>query len=265
MGSYLEGALWANWHKSVRKRIKSLVLPFLIFCLLGLALKGTFRPDFMFIVTALGLNLSEYPSYKLLWFVRNLFMLVVLAPMLVVPIKLSRYAAAGVVALTFALFVLFPGAESDGAFSSCLAVTFRMRSLFFFALGLAARQWCVSVRMPMTWGLLAFAGGLAAHGLASSVAYSRLVEAVAQTLLVVGGFSALQRLTVPVWLTRDAFAIYLIHGIVMFAFRGVSFWPKENLLACLSVSALTVALSWLSAEALRRFASKAASVAFGGR
>ena len=248
------------WRREVCKRIRSLLVPYFIWLLLAMVLFGflapllkwmvgtsdVFRPDWTY-AEALGRSVYDWPFIRSFWFLRTLFILVVLSP-----IWLAVCLAGWRWLLPVALGVVLAGwyiQDYQPTWSPALMLVgkigVRLRALLFVMLGaiifrLDALAWL------MRWG----------HGLGMGVAYlgGAVVLGSGLCLPQLGAFflhggvefagivvllALCSKIPLPSWLAQTSLALYLTHGIVLRVFREFIFWRgtagHEVLMWCVCV------------------------------
>lgn len=145
------------WLKEVKKRITSLLIPFFIFNFLywlifdhnieGLSLIGLLK---IIIGTPFG-----YPTLGPLWYVRSLFLYVVLS------IILSRLSCGGAIIglwIISLVFLLFEPSLGDNKVYLFLKYTVSLQNMFYFVLGIyLSNHGIPQISKKQTWGVLMFA------------------------------------------------------------------------------------------------------------
>lgn len=269
-GRYLSESLVATWKTALRKRVGSLLVPYLIFCALAFSLKGMCDGSISqlncgALIDAVGLNPLTYPAYKLLWYVRNLYLLVLVSPLIALGVRKSKRMAVVLVLLVGALQVAYVALSARGVLPSWMqgvfGITFRVRSLFYFAIGFALRFWRTDLDFGKIVGWCALMVGFVWCGLFPRSS----LTSVAYPFFVLGGVALVPGCSWPGVLVRNAFALYLWHGILLY---GVRLLPSRlvkgvggTLICCFLVTVASVMI----AELLRRWLPKVARVMLGGR
>ena len=270
------------WYKQEnRKRIKSILLPYLIWCVLGVLLIspasiiadilaqrpfGTSIPCVHAPWSILGLDFTNYPTYGPLWYLRCLLCLVVVSPVFKKNVSLS-------VCLLFVASLcvhLLPYEGIKDFFIKGLS----LRGAFYFAVGIyiqkSRRHWPNGVNINF-WQAALF--GVVGAGLLSTkvylVANHSKYYPIVEELFIPFGLLIVWRLmtsTFPSWLTSQTFSIYLIHGILL---PYISLVCKKC--GCpVVITGLTTLLTGFSVSVviallLKRIVPRTAGVLFGGR
>ena len=195
-----------------------------------------------------------------LWFLRMLFILVLLSPLLSGGGRLVHGFRIGLFACAYACFEL-SGLE-QGKMWNLLEYGFSLRGLLYFSVGIALRRYPIKVVVPRMGIVVICLAALA------------LIWFQANVLVVVPIAMYAVYLVMPtrkIFGTQYSFPIYLLHMLVMLiltaalAALGVrsstchSMWLViVRILVCLPVSIII-------AYAMRRWSPRFAAVAFGGR
>lgn len=272
------------WGREVRKRLKSLVVPFLIWSALSVVTvvpRSVFadiiahRPlgNSVFVVhgsnwlRVFGLDLTDYPIHVPLWYLRCLFFFVLTGALLAWGVKTLGYTwLCGLFALTLFLnHIPFDGLR---AFAS---IGYSVPGMFYFSIGIMLQKiaatdkwsWRIATCCGVMGGLLLLVKILIAqHGWYGETLIGNL--SVPFLMYFTWHFMTEHRL--PLSLTSCCFPIFLMHGILagyIWAFL------KRCSISALSQSVITfftvIPSSIVIALFLRRRFSKFAVVAFGGR
>lgn len=259
------------WRTAVKKRLRTILLPFFLWNGLTLVLTRSFSAAE--IIAGLGFNPMTWTALSPLWFLRSL-MLFVLCSALVFPVLRRAkggwgWALVGALVLGWFFVPIFFAAGSR--WETLFKVTFSLEGFLFFVFGalLAMRG---ASRIPTD------VNGLAVLiGLMICVFFRYLTLTVGgtgicglQILIVVGGLIALWNACptcpLPRGLTGMAFPIYLLHGVVFGVARaagmalqvegGGGLWIRWA--ACL-------AICWIVIPLGRKFFPKLCTILFGGR
>lgn len=241
------------WQKAVKKRLRTLMIPFIIWNVMALILNRHF--SLSQIISGMGLNPAEYPEINSLWFIRSLMILVVISPL----IKFVIRKTAGIVLP--ALYILMLVFASRHI---VFKITFSLEGLFYFSAGM----W-----IGLTSGFKNITslekGLIIVLGILAGVGVCLLPEQwvpCAIPFLVMGIYYSVSESTWPCLLTDYSFAIYVIHGLIFGCMRslGISFSSggiSGGFLRCLTCLTLCIVFSWV----FRRLASRLYGVCFGGR
>ena len=268
------------WRSEVRKRVKTLVIPYVAWSLIWLIASiplsigadiiahRPFGTSFYFLHgnhfwQILGLNLSEYPILNPLWYVRCLFLLVLVSGIINFFCKKFKYLW---LAASLSLFVLHNHYHIDECGPGYVLMT---QGPFFFSVGIAIQQsrrayLCYPTRLSA----IAIVGILCLHlgAVYNSWPYDGEIMRLCVPLLLLFTWCVMPAINLPIWLTSCAFPIYLIHWFVN--------QYMSRLLECIGIcpfpcAVLTflfgIAGSCAIALFLRRVAPRTAEVLFGGR
>lgn len=197
-GRHVDEPGW--WRRETAKRCRSLLVPYFFWLTLvfvcRLALLPLFGESISFdwrnLAVDFGLMPFAEPRLRPLWYVRELFGLVLVAPAFVWSVRKLRKV--GLVLIFLALPL------ADGA---------------FFLLGMAFGMRAVDLRLPKRTAWIVFAEGvvLMAVGAVCSVLYDSggHVRGLAMPFLVIGGLNLAPNLPVPPAIAATAFPIYVMH------------------------------------------------------
>ena len=287
-GYFLAGHVmeWRWWEGEVFKRARTLLLPFFLWILLWLVYEQALalgqgmldgKPPSACVSIAIGalpasfgLNPLGSPALPPLWFVRTLFCLVVLSPLLVAPIKQGYLCGRlwmGMLLAVFGLYVVVFDSPYEALFgvSSFLTVS----GIFWFTLGLFLRLHPVSVPLPAWGGAMLLVATLAVEVAVVLVTppdsmWARLVSFVGGIVLMPAVWAMMPSRAWPRWLTSAAFPIYLMHWFVLFPLAGLLSYPSTfPVYLCFVAAGILLPLAVTCA--LRRWLPKTACVLFGGR
>lgn len=265
----------AHWYReAIRKRIRTLAIPYLIFtaiwAVIKLPLSEWFSVQSLF--TAFGLNLAHLPIVGALWYIRDLFLYALLVPLLT-PLLTRSFGLACVTLMFFAMLSMLTHyiayTTEDERLMSFLRWGFSAMGLFWFSLGVSIHRWVESSHPSR---LIFTGGGLVAilylvwhpelNSWAGAVFYplsTTCVMYVCWYLVPAGRW--------PLILVGNTFPLYLMHWQVghSLAWLARSLVGPLSAAVCVFLFLATVAGCILGAQLLRRTVSRFASVAFGGR
>lgn len=255
------------WTRAMAKRLRTLLIPYLFFCLSWFGMHDLIRGMTSGLIAALGLDLCAWPAVAPLWYVRALLLYMVVAPVVYWFVAKSKLWAGlalfllGCVALV-ANCIAF--ATDNVSLMRFLRWGINFGGFFWFVLGMAIRRWCNEFVIPkcvrMCAGgalaiILVVAIGGFPNGTTGAIARfltTPIVMAGIWFLVPSGGF--------PVVLCRNTFAIYVIH------------WQLSRLMHAMTKSEFAVVYlvvcvlgSILIAEVLRKLSPHFANVVLGGR
>lgn len=295
----------AGWHaQALRKRVKTLLVPYLIWCtiyvltvvpfaMIGNHLAGRslvqnthlHEPILSWwnLLCIYGADMSGFPSNGVLWYVRNLLLLVLIAPP-IVRVMSSRLAGGVVLFVSGLLFFIH-----DWLPASCwqfFETGFSLRGFFYFALGLYLANHPVDrtsfrhVRplLPIAWaGLALLFTYFRLNQGEVSLAGQRLLAKAINLLGVVAVWVLYDFIPVARDLARrsfagDSFFLYAAHlGIILTVFCAKS---QDILASRLHIPSLgifvlrfivPILLSLSAAELLKRYCPRAYNLLTGGR
>lgn len=284
LGKRLDEPGW--WQSAVRKRVRSLFIPYLIWSALYLdmalsvvlaanivagrplstnMLVDGFLPA---MVHYLGLDFTELPALVPLWYVRALLVFVVAMPLYVrlfrIFPKLSVvvvFVSAVTVELVFA---------SDTPIGMFFHFGIPLWCMVYFMVGLLLANKIVEPlllgKMHLVTLFLVVAAFMLAASLPVVVAPVRIVcKHCYRPLLLLFVwlvFPAEPMRLVP--LARESFPVFLLHPFVIFMSRFMM-RPPENVVVCIAYGCAVIFCSLVLAFTMRKCMPKAASFLFGGR
>lgn len=263
MGTYCtKGNLYNAWIYALKTRFWTLVVPYLIFETIASFVKREW---------GYGINLLCFPAYHLLWYVRTLFLFVVISSLIAACIRWSKWFSLFLLILVFVFSCLWVELSDSWCHLGCLrklfAITFRPMALFMFVLGMFLRFYRLDV---LTSKYLRYFMLL---GIALLVVRTSVTGAVAITgvcLLMFGMLGCISHVVMPAWIVRNSFPIYLLHGMLIYGARsamsrcGHDFRAKTCVLYfAMAISEIIVCI--VVSELLRRFMPRISRIAFGGR
>lgn len=265
----------AHWYReAIRKRIRTLAIPYLIFtaiwAVIKLSLSEWFSVQSLF--TAFGLNLTYWPIVGALWYIRDLFLYALLVPLLT-PLLTRSFGLACVTLMFFAMLSMLTHyiayTTEDERLMSFLRWGFSAMGLFWFSSGVAIRRWVRSSRPCYLMFVGAAVVGIwyfilppELNSWIGAVFYplsTACVMYVCWHLVPAGRW--------PLILVGNTFPLYLMHWQVGHSMA----WLARSLIGSLSAGVCfalflsTIVVCIFGAQFLRTVAPKFANVAFGGR
>lgn len=290
-GFFLAGHVGESgwWTRELRKRVPSLLVPFLLWCLFY-ALFDDARLLVKAVVSGgteggiwslgkplevFGLNPFGHPMPAgHLWYIRGLLLFIVAAPVLFLPLKRRGVALAWLAVLLLLWAVVKPTWREGlvaGEWGYLLRGTFSLEGVFCFVLGAELRRRTPSWHAPTWLRWCTLGAGVGLFAWVSVTTLPPWVHVPAVLLTAFGLWWVTPTTAWPAWLTQSAFPMYLLHLLVLFRFpllhRHIpglaTLWggPVGYLLQGVSAILLCVALT----VAMRRFLPKPAKLLFGGR
>lgn len=238
----MSGFLFANrgvgW---ARKKISSLLVPYeiwnilswifalLLFCFadrLGYTTHTNSPPSVLSLsawVNALGFNPFCHSANHSLWYVRNLMIMMALVPFWDAVLKKKRLCFALIVVWTVGLLVMEWKLNLDSDFGFFFLHTFALQGVFFLV-GMFLRFYPIAV--TRRWGILAVLIGaisLIARCLTIEKApcISNVMRWSGLMCVLVGVWSLLPIVSIPMWAKRLSFPIYVSHIMYLQLSAGV--------------------------------------------
>lgn len=280
------------WLRETGKRTASLLVPYLFWCLAFFVFErvGTaaakagsadaFLQSLSFpasrLAVAFGLRMDATPGLVPVWYIRALFVIVLVSPVMAFASRV-RYGAALSAAALFSAYVAFSPHRNGLASTKMehfLYYGVSLMGMAYFQLGVLFRRTGFlekTLRIPAWTGAALFALGAIAVALRTRVIAATGSEpfpvlCLAIPLLVSGLWLLTPAAGWPKALTSMSFPVYVMHYFVVFALDGFR-RPRADKSICLMLAqaALAVAVPCAVAFAARRLAPRAASALFGGR
>lgn len=287
------------WSHEMKKRCKTLLLPFFIWNILFLLYANGIQllsnvvahaplsRDIVIpgVLSIFGLNVFDQPALFVLWYVRALFLLVLVSPCI---FALLRRFGWWMLLAFFLLYALVVPGDDDGSvrWMQPLKWTFSLLGLFYFSLGAWARQKVVDAaacrvcnggdsaffkrdRLSRLQGLALILGfGLlgvqvAARYYGWSLPFS--LRPMMVFTLMFGIFGLMPAAKLPSWLSGCAFAIFILHCFCRFVPMTALKHSSDSLCGLLTVWGVTVALCVIVTVLMRRFLPRVTAFLFGGR
>lgn len=280
-----------GWYRNaICKRLRTLMIPFIAWALIGLAVRyciwygarecgyacGIENPIangfWCALLKVLGFDLSRI-NIGPIWYLRMLFVLVVVSPVI------CRFIRRFGMIAPFLLWVGYGAYDTGGHFSDFWEYLVSLRGIAYFSLGIVWRIGLAEVvlgyaRRHVIWVGVAGVSLLVLNVIARSLGCC-YVENFLDFLMVLPLFAAvlgvLAQLRLPTWCWENAFAIYVLHGI--FLLVSIAILVALNLRVAMAQS-LAIALgrfmfavgaSLAVALLLKKLFPKVAYLLFGGR
>lgn len=253
--------LWWSVYKSILgKRFVSLAIPYLIFETVASAIKGEW---------GYGLNLFDFPAYHLLWYIRTLLLFMVASIFLAYMIRKSK-----ILSVCFMVFLLAFACLWHPISKLCCAgvkqlidVTLRPFGLLMFTFGMWMGFYYNKLLLSQ------FIKYFSLIGVAFLLVWSfenNVFEYIGILCLMLGVIGLVGCKKWPTLLCRNSFAIYLLHGLIIYGIRllrsRLGFASQtQTVLGALFISMFTIVSSIAIAEFLRKNVPQIHRVLFGGR
>lgn len=290
LARHCENAGW--WKSAVQKRVKSLLVPLFFWCALMLVFIKFLLPvgDFFItgasgwkpvsaieVVNALGLNPFRSPILSPMWYVRTLFVFVLVSPLVVKAVKKWGLL---LLALLFVLHLAICAGPlaGDGFWIPREARSFfqgylSLEGLFYFSVGIFI---CLKRVCPLSgslWcglGLLGFAMGCGEIALQmAGLGDHGYLIALSRPCLLVFFWGIISTRRTAKWLTGSAFPIYASHMFFLVLFWRLSrFIPeasREGFWEMFAEWSFAVCGAILMTVLVRRILPRVGTLIFGGR
>ena len=268
------------WKKAVRKRFASLVVPYFILLLAFLCFFTTFaHPDASFfhhkgLVSLLGLVPWDPPRLVPYWFMRCLFVFVLVSPLVVKAVAAGRgvclLATAAALDLVYWVLVALQviGMETP-RIGSFFWFGFNLDGFVYFTLGVCLAMCPVpkpGARTIRVCGCVA-ASLVVAYLVCSHFPWSRGIHANAfiAPFLAVFLWGVLPGWKLPALFHGVMFPIYLLHIVILETYCHYRGWSGRGYPECLLILVLIFFLPILVSKTLGRMAPRLSAILFGGR
>lgn len=273
-----------NYRLEIRKRIKTLVVPFLIWGLLGvlatfpLALLADIRQQLPIgtsfckgkqlgemIVGWLGLDLTRMPLSGPLWFLRNLFLLVIISPCIYMLIKRFQWYWVTILFCILCVYNLFEPTLPEYV-NGFLHYGFSLSGIAAFSLGMNLRLHG-SLNLPRRFAFISLIIGIVLWSILTFCYRSPLVLTV---MIVFLGYSIWYFMPVrslPTRLTQSSFPIYLMHTIFLGYLQSFpSIIPGPGTIIGFFIHWIVpIVLSVFCSVVMHKYCPRVSSLIFGGR
>lgn len=282
------------WLHEVRKRLRSLAIPYFLWIIIGLFVNSVFwvgiqwygvscgfanpfyGPIHLWLINTFGLSPFQN-EIGILWFVRNLFVLVVISPLLLLIIKHIGFSFVILIFTIYCCAVVLE-VNIDKGWFNFLEYYVSIRGLCYFTLGIVLRyiHVCdnglqfVKKRLFLVLGSM----GVLLKILCMSYGYlglAAIFDVIMVPVLGFGVFYALERVRFPSWLTRNAFPIYLLHqvfllfSIVILTLLGLRGMMNTSIVIWVLRFVFALTLSFVSTILLRNYMPNVSRLLLGGR
>lgn len=260
------------WIRSMRKRIVTLGIPYLIWGSLFFCFDYFRSHDASFfgLLNSLGLTTCDMPGLYPLWFIRSLFVLVGISPLLV--LLLSRFGVK-LIGILFAITLIGPGVSDVDLFVVRFAngVMSIFGGLFYFSTGVYLRIRESETKLSSVFNRIFLAIGFTLALIAlmceldGSFLLSRYLCIFSVPLLMFGLWDILPYIRLPMWLSRCAFPVFIMHVFAIGFYNNFLVREVNTLTGFGLKYVFAFAMPILFVCIARRFAPRLTSIAFGGR
>ncbi len=279
------------WRREVKKRVRTLAVPYFLWIGIGLLFHFSlwlgiqktgkvcgfpnpfYGPINRWFVDTLGIN-PFANKIGILWFVRDLFALVILSPFLLFMLKRLKWFFVAIIFVLYGAIAILQ-IEMDKGWYNFFEYFISLRGLCYFVAGLGLRYVCVSqwIKCVKVIGILSVMM-LVGKIILMKYSYFKLAAAIDVTMvpaLMAGLFYAMRGVKLPTWIVGNAFPIYLLHqsfllisivaisllGLRNFMDVSVAIWLMRSTFASLMSIAITLCVRTVSPHM--------AQLLFGGR
>lgn len=273
------------WFSSLKKRLKTLVVPFFCLNLFWFPIIYSFHAigvryfhaddtnrimDLTFCNFMKGINILPFwggPILGVLWYVRALLLLVLVAPIFVWVIGKSKRVGGITVVSLFSLWVfqanVFPW----------MSYELSLRCLFYFALGMFVRMYELENVKKWVGGVLLCSGIsalIASKNISGLGVFGPVLSSSYVILLMVGFWSLMPTFVLPSFFKGTSFAIYVIHPMLIYLggtiFKATGLWAFANtdmgiLFSVIVYTVMACGIKWCMDRKLQ----SVSALFFGGR
>lgn len=297
-GFFLAGHMGdRGWYlQEVKKRVKTLLLPYLLWNMIYLvfmialemiASRIGYKPHIPIpahggwgdIFNASGLNVFRPSAHIFLWFVRCLFIFVLLSPL--IDFIVRRIGGKIVFVLAFISFglILRWGLSCGNSFIAwVLQFGYSIEGLYYFMIGIYLRRYSGEKQLSHSVGTVVFAAGIMLYAVRAVCAYNHLSlfefwSGWIGTAVLMCGIWSLMPTRVVIGVFRGcAFPIYILHQFVLILMMGAlgflawrDYVIRESVALYFGRMVIVVVLVWAFLRVLERVAPRLTLVLFGGR
>jgi len=291
VGHCEENKKW--WIMAVGRRIKSLLVPYFCFTLLYILILGlrdlclasrfglnpVITPTLQWATMALGLHPCHSVLLGPMWYIRCLFIFVLISPLFVFVIK--KHNKLGYVFAVLAFYASYvtdsasvnPDVNLIGGFAGFWGFCFRLYGFGWFLLGMTIRlggSYCLCIKR-CTFAFCAIVGvALVVSQQLAPASLQRLAPFVVTPLMIFSLCGLVPGISWPQILTRNSFAIYCLHFIYLYVFQcGYKMLRieqyLEGVLGWVCVAVVTSFICIMTAEFIRKRKPLLARFVLGGR
>ena len=257
------------WQVALRKRVQTILIPYVFWNGVTILLVGDW--SIKGIVNGFGFNPMDYCALNALWFMRSLFLFVIVSSVLF-PLLL-RISIRSFLSLVGVSLVII-----EFAYSTALPwvvpfeITFSLRGLVFFAVGVYLSMHSVNVSIynercklilcalsGISLVIMTYLDRSGAHG-------TWVMRPVVMILALCAVWMLMPTITMPKALQFTAFRIYILHGIVLGGARCLGMkMTMDSILEYLFRGIVCVGICVLISHAMNWALPRFARIVFGGR
>lgn len=292
-GFFLSGHVYEDgWaRRELRKRVKTLVVPYFIWIVIGVLFSIAFwfavqksgrecgvpnpfyGPISLWVGNVIGINPFRN-SIGVLWYVRDLLVLVAVSPALVFVLgRLGWWLLALLFAVYGGISVLLVGA--DKSWFNFFEYFFSVRGLCYFTAGMFFRY--VSLKFVSNHVMLLTGVGLALCFMKVILMRFKLLELAAifdvimVPILGIGLFGIFRSVSLPKLLVGNTFPVYLMHvifvkvSVAVIVALGIRDIMDGSIFVWFARVLFAVGLSIGSAAVLKKYLPHMSELLFGGR
>lgn len=253
-----------GWYaRALRKRLRSLVVPLFIWCVLWafftipLAVALNMRSGrelYANLLTGWGafrylaLDITRTPALGPLWYVRCLFLFVIISPVIVWLIKRTHFLC---LLIFGGMYIAYSRLCGNVSFFS---YGFSLEGLFYFAIGIYLRMRDFSLEIRPKMGIFLFGFGV--------FLFLMVSRFMSIAIMIVGLWGMIPSWRFPRVLITNTFPVYLVHMFVLLLFGNERI---RSVPLAVGVGLSAIALSVFAAETIRRTMPRMSQFLWGGR
>ena len=272
------------WLRELGKRIRGLVIPYLIFAIGFMLLSYSIEwirhigdIDVIRVVKDIGADPRVTPLLAPLWYVRALFVLVVISPFikLIVGRDSKKASLFGLFCIALICFMIRPYSDcSNGSLYLFFNYGLSLEGLLYFSVGIYFANHPLRNIPGFFSGMLLLVIGVVLFVLRTyCLLYTKCqIGYFAIPCLLAGLFLVMPRRSLPAWMNNASFPVYMCHFYIIALLggrisRGGGGWfePDASLLHWLLRIVVAFFGSIIIAAMLSRFCPRVSVFIFGGR
>ena len=221
-------------------------------------------------LSEIGFWYTDCPLLTPLWYVRALFVLVLLSPIIYFAVKkFGVWTLMGLLVVYAVVCPYYPMLHWNGLRNFARVGLLPVLGMFYFSLGMALRMGCIQNVIKLN-PLLSLGVGLAlvivrAFALASHPQIAPYCGMFAIPFVIYGLWCVVPSSKWPALFTANAFAVYLIHKFVLLGLSIVGVRFNASVILCLGMAVFVFLFSAAMATFIRNRVPRFAAIAFGGR
>jgi len=279
-----------GWYKrELHRRIYSLIIPLLVWCLIYVFITAilivcanvvhsrplltNLRISAFEVLTWFGIIPWETPAVPAGWYIRMLFILVIISPLLkkIVESRIVLCALSVVVVIYLGIYSTVPFLSKG---PSCfLQFGFSFEGVLYYSLGMWLQVRRIRVSIKSIWAIILGAVGVGLLFIGAilsmrEVACSGVLLRLAIPFNMLFIWHYISDATIPRWLTSSTFPVYLSHQLVIMILGGFLdgyIFVRENALLYFLMCVLVFLISVVCSVSIRLLPATLVQLLTGGR